>query len=108
MKYLLGLLLSLLVVASLAKADIIPVSGTAAFTNDWSYSASGPSFAFQGGESAEHSIYALQEARDAVSTLLLTLPRCRQGKTVFAGVNLVASSFRMFQRGRNSVPSFNI
>ncbi len=28
MKYLLGLLFSLLVVASLAKADIIPVSGT--------------------------------------------------------------------------------
>jgi hypothetical protein len=55
MKYRLGLLLSLLVAASLAKADIIPVSGTAAFTNDWSYSASGPSFAFEGGESVDHS-----------------------------------------------------
>jgi hypothetical protein len=44
--------------ASLAQADVYPLNGTASFQIDWAYAANGPSFAFEGGELVDHSIYA--------------------------------------------------
>ena len=118
MKYLM-LLLSFFLTAACARADTYSVSGTATFSQDWQYSASGPSFSFAGGELQDRSFetYCTEGMICDLSAILNTGGSCNtvkqcsatlDGKTydfLEGSLSLLASQFVPITTGEVVLPA---